>query len=168
MPDFEREAIAGYVEKIGREWRSGQATEHTYRPMLKELFEALLPRVLVINEPKHIECGAPDYLIRRGTDTLGFIEAKDIGDGDLDGRDTHKEQFDRYKDSLDTLCFTDYLDFHFYDQRDFVDSVRIAEPKGDRIALADEAALERFVQLVARFAEARPREANEANFIKRG
>ena len=156
MPDFEREAIAVYVEKIGREWRSGQATEHTYRPMLKELFEALLPRVLVINEPKHIECGAPDYLIRRGTDTLGFIEAKDIGDGDLDGRDTHKEQFDRYKDSLDTLCFTDYLDFHFYDQRDFVDSVRIAEPKGDRIALADEAALERFVQLVARFAEARP------------
>ena len=76
MTDFEREAIAGYVEKIGREWRSGQATEHTYRPMLKELFEALLPRVLVINEPKHIECGAPDYLIRRGTDTLGFIEAK--------------------------------------------------------------------------------------------
>ena len=115
MTDFEREAIAGYVEKIGREWRSGQATEHTYRPMLKELFEALLPRVLVINEPKHIECGAPDYLIRRGTDTLGFIEAK-----------------------------------------------------GDRIALADEAAFERFVQLVARFAEARPREANEANFIKRG
>ena len=156
MTDSEREAIAGYIEKVGREWRSGQATEHTYRPMLKELVEALLPRVTAVNEPKHIACGAPDYLLRRGADILGFIEAKDLGDGDLDGRGAHREQFDRYKESLDTLCFTDYLDFHFYDRGDFVDSVRIAEPKGDRLAPADDAALDRFVQLVSRFAEARP------------
>ena len=156
MTDSEREAIAGYIEKVGREWRSGQATEHTYRPMLKELVEALLPRVTAVNEPKHIACGAPDYLLRRGADILGFIEAKDLGDGDLDGRGAHREQFDRYKESLDTLCFTDYLDFHFYDRGDFVDSVRIAEPKGERLAPADDAALDRFVQLVSRFAEARP------------
>ena len=156
MTAEQQTAIADYIEKVGREWRSGQATEHTYRPMLKELVEALLPRVTAVNEPKHIACGAPDYLLRRGTDILGFIEAKDLGDGDLDGRGAHKEQFDRYKDSLDTLCFTDYLDFHFYDHFDFVDSVRIAEVKGNRLAPADDMALDRFVQLVSRFAEARP------------
>ena len=156
MTGEQRTAIVGYIEKVGREWRSGQATEHTYRPMLKELVETLLPRVVAVNEPKHIDCGAPDYLLRRGSDILGFIEAKDVGDGDLDGRAAHKEQFDRYKDSLDTLCFTDYLDFHFYDHSDFVDSVRVAEAKGDRLAASDDATLDRFVQLVSRFAEARP------------
>ena len=156
MTAEQRTAIADYIGRIEKEWRSGQTTEHSFRPMLKELVETLLPRVLVINEPKHIACGAPDYLIRCGTDILGFIEAKDLGDGDLDGRAAHKEQFDRYKESLDTLCFTDYLDFHFYDRSDFVDSVRIAEPKGDRLALADDAALDRFVQLVSRFAGQRP------------
>ena len=38
----QRESIADYIEKVGREWRSGQATEHTYRPMLKVLVESLL------------------------------------------------------------------------------------------------------------------------------
>ena len=142
MTGGEREAVVGYIGKVEKEWRSGQATEHSYRPMLKELVEALLPRVLVINEPKHIACGAPDYLIRRGTDILGFIEAKDLGDGDLDGRDAHKEQFDRYKDSLDTLCFTDYLDFRFYDHFDFVDSVRIAEVKGNRFAVREDTSVD--------------------------
>ena len=44
----EREAVADYIGRVEKEWRSGQATEHSYRPMLKELVEALLPRVLVI------------------------------------------------------------------------------------------------------------------------
>ena len=45
MTEAQRGAIAAYVGKVEKEWRSGQATEHSYRPMLKELVEALLPRV---------------------------------------------------------------------------------------------------------------------------
>ena len=47
---------------------------------------------------------------------VGFIEAKDIGDKDLEGKkkSVNKEQFDRYKASLDNLIFTDYIDFHLY------------------------------------------------------
>lgn len=33
MTGGEREAIVDHVEKVGREWRSGQATEHTCRPL---------------------------------------------------------------------------------------------------------------------------------------
>lgn len=161
------ERIGAYIRKVEDEWKSGRATEHTYRPMLKELVEALMTRITVVNEPKHIECGAPDYLLRRGADILGFIEAKDIGDGDLDGRTVNKEQFNRYKDSLDNLCFTDYLDFHFYDHGDFVDSVRIAEPKGDRIVTADDSELERFLQLLERFADAKPQHITSPSRLAR-
>ena len=76
------QTVAAYVRRIEAEWKTGSATEHSYRPMLKELVEALLPRVTALNEPRHIVCGAPDYLLRRGADILGFIEAKDLGAGD--------------------------------------------------------------------------------------
>ena len=93
--------------------------------------------MVVTNEPAHFECGAPDYIIQREKDHLPvfFVEAKDVNDNDLDGRNknAHKEQFDRYKQALDYIIFTDYLDFHLYEHGEFVDSVRIAEVKGDKI-----------------------------------
>jgi hypothetical protein len=57
-------------------------TEHSYRPSLQTLFEGCFTgpkNVLTItNEPKHIECGAPDYIITRNSIPVGYIEAKDI------------------------------------------------------------------------------------------
>ena len=38
--------------------------------------------VTATNEPKRVECGAPDYIVARNTGTarsLGYIEAKDVG-----------------------------------------------------------------------------------------
>ena len=76
--------ISTYLEKIQREYASGSATEHSYRPALKELVESLLPGMLAINEPKRIECGAPDFSITKPMDgvaqglPIGYIEAKDI------------------------------------------------------------------------------------------
>lgn len=60
---------------------------------------------------------------------VGFIEAKDIGDKDLAGakKTGNKEQFDRYKASLNNLIFTDYLDFHLYIDGIFVTKIAIAE-----------------------------------------
>jgi len=57
--------------------------------------------------------GAPDYILTKKDIPVGFIEAKDIGDKDLDGakKTGNKEQFDRYKASLHNLMFTDYLNF---------------------------------------------------------
>ena len=58
---------------------------------------------------------------------VGFIEAKDIGDSDLDGlkKTGNKEQFDRYKDSLSNLIFTDYLNFHIYRDGEFLLKISI-------------------------------------------
>lgn len=132
-----------YIDELNKQYKTGIAREHSYRPALKDLLQSLLPKMVVTNEPAHFECGAPDYIIQREKDHLPvfFVEAKDVNDNDLDGRNknAHKEQFDRYKQALDYIIFTDYLDFHLYEHGEFVDSVRIAEIKGDKIVGISEA-----------------------------
>ncbi len=71
--------LAQYVLIIEKELAAGNATEHTHRPALKSLIESLVSGVSATNEPKHIECGAPDFVIRKGPVTIGYIEAKDVG-----------------------------------------------------------------------------------------
>ena len=132
-----------YFDELNKQYKTGIAREHSYRPALKYLLQSLLPQMVVTNEPAHIECGAPDYIILREKDHLPvfFVEAKDVNDNDLDGRkiSRHKEQFDRYKQALDYIIFTDYLDFRLYKHDKFVDSVRIAETKGEKIVGIPEA-----------------------------
>lgn len=144
-----------YIEDLNRQFKTGLAREHSYRPALKDLLQSLLPNMVVTNEPAHFECGAPDYIISREKDHLPvfFVEAKDIGDNDLDGRNAkgHKEQFDRYKQALDYILFTDYLDFHLYEHGEFVDSIRIAEVKGDKIVAVREAE-DKFLSMVQHLA----------------
>lgn len=91
----------------------------------------------VINEQSHIDCGAPDLTLLRKGMAVAYIEAKDLEDGDLDGRKKNREQFDRYKASLDTIIFTDYLDFHLYERGEWAQSVRLAEIQGNKIRLSD-------------------------------
>ena len=73
--------------------------------------------------------GAPDYILTKKDIPVGYIEAKDIGDKDLDGikKTVNKVQFDRYKASLNNLFFTDYLDFHLYRDGQFITKIAVAE-----------------------------------------
>lgn len=122
-----------YIREIDRLFSVGNTTEHSFRGSLQAYLQSLLSGYVVTNEPQRVKCGAPDYVITKKSIPVAFFEAKDINDMDLDGRKTHKEQFDRYKSSLDGIIFTDYLDFHLYEGGGFVDSVRIAETRGNRI-----------------------------------
>ena len=78
--------IQQYIESINSRYKSGLSTEHTYRGDLQQLIESILPDVKATNEPKRQACGAPDYIITRKDIPIGYIEAKDIGDPDLDGK----------------------------------------------------------------------------------
>ena len=124
-----------YVESINSRFKLGNATEHTFRGDLAQLIETLVPDIVATNEPKRQKCGAPDYILTRKEIPIGFVEAKDIGDKDLDGtkKTGNKEQFDRYKASLENLIFTDYLDFHLYRNGEFVTKISIAEVMGNQI-----------------------------------
>ncbi len=125
-----------YINNVNAAYKRGNATEHTYRGDLKYLIESIVSDVAVTNEPKRQSCGAPDYILSKKDNLsrsdigipVGFIEAKDIGDKDLEGakKTGNKEQFDRYKASLNNLIFTDYLDFHLYRDGEFVTKIAIA------------------------------------------
>ena len=121
--------IEHYIQNITKRYQLGNATEHTFRGDLQQLLESLVPTIRATNEPKRQSCGAPDYILTKKDIPVGFIEAKDIGDKDLDGakKTGNKEQFDRYKASLNNLIFTDYLSFHLYRDGELITKISIGE-----------------------------------------
>ena len=141
------EHIAAYIKEIDRLYQTGLTTEHSFRPALQKLLENLCD-CTVVNEQSHIDCGAPDLTLLRNNLPFAFVEAKNLEDGDLDGRRKNKEQFDRYKASLNTILFTDYLDFRLYRNGEWVMSVRLAEIQGKHIRLSDEARLLEMMEMV--------------------
>ncbi|HEY0045778.1 MAG TPA: type ISP restriction/modification enzyme [Flavobacterium sp.] len=140
-----------YVSKINTLYITGNAREHSYRGDLQNLLMAILPDILVTNEPARVSCGAPDYVLTRKDVPVGYIEAKDIG-VDLYSK-TLKEQFDRYKAGLTNLIFTDYLAFHFYKDGVFTTKIDIAKIEDGKIVPLPEN-FEHFTQLIKNFSEA--------------
>jgi predicted helicase len=121
--------IEQYISNLNQRYNLGNATEHTFRGDLQQLIESLVPGVQATNEPKRQACGAPDYILTKNNIPVGFIEAKDIGDKDLEGKKKtgNKEQFDRYKASLTNLIFTDYIDFHIYNDGILITKIAIGK-----------------------------------------
>jgi len=54
--------IGKFVSDVRSVHATGSATEHSYRPAFVALFEGL--GVTALNEPKRVDCGAPDFMIR--------------------------------------------------------------------------------------------------------
>jgi len=127
--------IEQYISSVNSRFEQGNATEHTFRGDLQQLLESLMPQFRATNEPKRQACGAPDFIITKKETPVGFIEAKNIGDNDLDGqkKNGNKEQFDRYKSSLENIIFTDYLNFHYYKDAVLVMKVSVGQVEGSRI-----------------------------------
>lgn len=130
--------VKEYLENLNHRYKQGTATEHTFRGDLQELIQSIVPSVLATNEPKRIKCGAPDYLITKKNSQIpiGYIEAKDIG-VDLKSK-TLKEQFDRYRESLENLIITDYLTFQLFIEGEFKHEIRIGEISNGKIVYLEE------------------------------
>ena len=88
--------LRAYRSAISQERGTGRATEHSYRPALKALVEALGGNgIIAINDPTHVNAGAPDFIVQRHSVPLGHIECKDIGDN-LNSTE-QSEQLQRYR-----------------------------------------------------------------------
>ena len=123
--------IQKYIEDVHKQFKTGIAREHAYRPALKNLIEDLMPEITAINDPAHIKCGAPDFILQRRKLEVGYMEAKDIG---IDLSKTEKtDQLKRYLESLDNLVLTDYLEFRFFLRGEKVEVIRIAEHENGEI-----------------------------------
>lgn len=142
--------IQQYITKINTLFITGNAREHSYRGDLQNLIMAILPDVLVTNEPARVACGAPDYVLTRKNIPIGYIEAKDIG-VDLNSK-TLKEQFNRYKAGLTNLAFTDYLEFQFYRNGELTTKIAIAKIENGQIVGIPEN-FKQFTQLIQNFAQ---------------
>ena len=136
-----------YVRQLQAAVARGNATEHTHRPALKTLLESALDGIAATNEPKRVECGAPDYAISRkqGGLTVGYVEAKDIGVGLADiEQDSARanpatangRQFKRYRKSLPNLLLTDYAEFRWYVDGQRRSVARLAEFDGNAVRQA--------------------------------
>ena len=65
------QAVTSYITEISKIYKTGNATEHSYRHALITLFETITTGLAITNEPKHIKCGAPDYIITKDDIPLG-------------------------------------------------------------------------------------------------
>jgi len=123
-----------YLGEVERQLRTGEAGEHAYRSALQRLLEGLGERVTATNEPRRVACGAPDFLVSRdlghGPLTVGYVEAKDLG-ADLDEVE-RSDQLKRYRNALDNLILTDYLEFRWYVRGQLERKARLAEVVGGR------------------------------------
>ncbi|GHV70417.1 DNA methyltransferase [Bacteroidia bacterium] len=141
--------ITQYITEVNKLYLAGNATEHSYRPALKTLLEALMPQYTATNEPKRIACGAPDYIISDRNFAVGYVEAKDIP-VNLNDK-TLKEQFDRYRHSLDNLVITNYLIFRWYAKGELVEEIAIGRESDNKIvSLTDN--FGKFMELIRQFA----------------
>jgi hypothetical protein len=61
--------LSDYLNTLQKNLDTGKATEPSHYPMLRVLVESLGEGLTVLNNPKWIDCGAPDFLISEGSTT---------------------------------------------------------------------------------------------------
>ena len=149
MKQANLELLAQYIRSIEKELAAGNATEHTHRSALKSLIEEILPGSVATNEPRRIECGAPDFVIGKGSATIGYVEAKDVGKS-LDEAEK-SEQLQRYLGSLTNLVLTDYLEFRWYVDGKCRLKARLGTPTRDSKIRRDKTGAEAVTELLGGF-----------------
>ncbi len=116
-------SVVTFLHQVEALLKTGSATEHSYRPALKALFDAVMAPAEAINEPKHEQYGAPDFVIQQKNVPLGHIEVKDVGvdlahvivDSDkAEPKTTNGKQLKRYRAALPNLLYTDGLEWHWF------------------------------------------------------
>ena len=99
-----------YISQLNKRYINGISSEHAYRGDIETLLRSLIPDVDITNEPRKVtDCGNPDLVIVKNKIPIGYIQAKDVGKNLSDK--SYKEQFDRYRNSLENLIITDYILF---------------------------------------------------------
>ena len=129
--------IRNYLNIVEADLKRGIATELTHRSSLEVLLESYKDSIQASSDPKHIGCGAPDFIVERRKVPLGYVETKDVG-VDLD-RIEKTDQMKRYLPALNNLILTDYLEFRWYVNGKERLRVKAAEVgKNNRLIIHDE------------------------------
>ena len=153
--------LKAYLNSVADAIKAGNATEHTHRPALKILLEAIGAQaggdqshgpISATNEPQRIACGAPDFIVTRGLLPLGYVEAKDVGVS-LD-KTAGTDQLRRYRESLPNLILTDYFEFRWFVDDECKLTASLPRPGKDGKVRWNDAAASEVAQLLAQFIQA--------------
>ena len=125
-----KDEINHYIAELSSKYKAGITTEHSFRGALETLLKNLT-NLDVVNEARHIDCGAPDLTLLQKNIPVGYVEAKDIGKN-LYSKD-YKNQFDRYKKALDNLIITDYLHFQLFEGENLITEIAIGKVLPNKI-----------------------------------
>ena len=104
--------VTTYVNELRSLHGSGQATEHSYRSSLEGLLRTFDESVQVINEPRHLDFGAPDLVLQLAGQPIGYVECKDLRIA-LDAVED-SDQLQRYRKACDNLILTNYREFRWF------------------------------------------------------
>lgn len=165
--------VSDFIVKVQAVYKTGAATEHSYRSAFEALFAGL--GVTALNEPKRVKCGAPDFIVSEGELVIGHVEAKDLHISIRGMKDSNKAQQERYRAALPNLIYTNGLDWDFYRDGQLTTSLTIADflmgviPRPDQY-IALENLLRNFIaqkpQTITSPRDLAERMAGKANLIK--
>lgn len=117
--------IENFINQVVVTFKTGAATEHSYRSSFENLFASLNKEITALNEPKRVKCGAPDFIVQKGDLVVGHLEAKDLAVDIRNLKGYAQEQKRRYLDALPNLIYSNGLDWDFYRDGELVESVTI-------------------------------------------
>ena len=168
--------IDKYIDRINKDYQTKDTTEHSYRRALQDLLETIVnegirkesEKITIINEPKRKTYGAPDFEFRKNDNTIAFIETKDIGDNDIKGENPkkHKFQFDKYKNAVNTIAFTDYTKFYLYEKGEEVLSSELLKKEDDIFVITEDAQqISQFFDIIAKLGNSNPQPVTSANLL---
>ncbi len=147
--------LRAYRREVEQTHATGQATEHSYRPALQMLVQDLGGGgVRALNEPSHVACGAPDFIVERRGVPIGHIECKDVG-ANLNLVEK-SEQLKRYRGGLPNLILTDYLEFRRYVAGELYEAARIGRLDGQGAIAVDKDGAEQVRGILDAFFAADP------------
>jgi len=147
-------AFSGYLNAVQKTLSAGRASEGSHYPTLKVLLESFGDGIIATSLPSRIECGAPDFIVTKGSATIGYVEAKDIGKNldDIErGKGSDGERFNRYLSSLTNLILTDYLEFRWYVDGKCRLKARLGTPARDGKIRRDKGGAEAVAELLSGF-----------------
>ena len=168
--------IQTYIDSINADYQTRKTTEHSFRGALQTLLKTIVNDgvkkrediVTVINEPKRYSYGAPDFEFHKNDNTIAFLETKNIGDNDVEGQNPkkNKKQFDKYKNAVNTIAFTDYLKFYLFENGVETLSSELLIKDGDQFVITnDEKEISSFFDIISKLGNSKPQPIRSANVL---
>ena len=103
---------------------------HPYlKTFLEKTAEFLGNEITVMSEPRRLEIGRPDFVVKSGLLPVGYVEAEAYG-RDLNALTGHaKTQNERFIENLDNFILTNFVEFQLYAEGQLRATARVTDER---------------------------------------